>query len=643
MLESFKFPESNIVDLDIFLLIGQSNISGRGKLSDFINEYDKVPNKTSYSSTIESDNIPPQDIGFDQSIYMDKDGTFKKPFADRIFRFDTTTGWNNSFHPFELHKNVDTLKSVGLGPAIPFACHYINHYSKSNNAIGLVPAAVGGTSLSEWELNEYTDNPKKLIEDFYNLPINSEKLLFNSLKSFYFSMLKVPESMKINFKGILWYQGENDSALSEEEAYSYPSRFNFFLSNLNSYLYEIITDIRRTKNVNICTTTNSDSVFCKVLQIIPFISVAITTTRSNQCKFRDIIRQQQLERKFKLTYFRSSFVIVEDVIDAFGLPLQSDNIHIGIFSIFELGKHFYSKYFGLLQYFEKIDHFGESCEKTPEILNTFESVQISLDPLKSDSVNHFQFDKYLLMPCYTMLGKATIDSYHLFDQIKSQVMRDINEEDTNASVLLEQTRSKSFSSFTRSKSSSPYPILRSGLKAINFTYGELNYLDFCKILHMLNIKAGSCFVDLGCGSGVLLAAACLSGIPLGKVCGIELSGSKIAECKLLMNHVKEHSNIDVEVIEGNFLITPWKDFDVVYTCSTCFAPDQMDKLIYLCKYLKAGANVIFVDKEPFESSKNDHSDDRDSDGIAEMFKLIASSQCFTSWGTADVFVYEKLF
>ena len=642
MLESTQFPQSSIIDLDIFLLIGQSNISGRGKLSDFINEYDKVPNKTSYSPTIESDNIAPQDIGFDQSSYIDKDGTFKKPFVDRIFRFDTFTGWNNSFHPFELHKNVDTLKSVGIGPAIPFACHYIDHYSKSNNAIGLVPAAVGGTSLSEWELNEYIDNPKSLIEDFYNLPINTEKLLFNSLKSFYFSILKVPESININFKGILWYQGENDSALSEQEAYSYASRFNFFLSNLNSYLYEIITDVRRTRNVNIGTTSSNGSIFCKVLQVIPFISVAITTTRSNQCKFRDIIRQQQLERKLKLTYFRSSFVIIEDVIDGFGLPLQSDNIHIGICSIFELGKHFYTKYLGLLQYMENIDHFGESREQTPEILNTFESLR-SLDPFKSDSVDHFQVDKYLMMPCYTMLGKSTIDSFHLYDQIKSQVMRDINEEDTNASILLDQTRSKSFSSYTRSKSSSPYPILRSGLKAINFTYGELHYLDFCKILYMLNIKAGSFFVDLGCGSGVLLAAACLSGISFGKVCGIELSGSKIAECKLLMNRVQEHSNIDVEVVEGNFLIAPWIDFDVVYTCSTCFAPDQMEKLIDLCKNLKAGANVIFVDKEPFESSKNGHSDHKDSEGIAEMFKLIASSQCFTSWGTADVFIYEKLY
>ena len=49
------------------------------------------------------------------------------------------------------------------------------------------------------------------------------------------------------------------------------------------------------------------------------------------------------------------------------------------------------------------------------------------------------------------------------------------------------------------------------MQAQNFTYGELCFLDFCRVLRIAGAGriADQSFVDLGSGTGVLLAAAYL--------------------------------------------------------------------------------------------------------------------------------------
>jgi predicted RNA methylase len=64
-------------------------------------------------------------------------------------------------------------------------------------------------------------------------------------------------------------------------------------------------------------------------------------------------------------------------------------------------------------------------------------------------------------------------------------------------------------------------------------------------------------VDLGCGSGVLLAAACLGGFGLKHVLGIELNSSKVVDARLLMHRVGTISDTPCEIVEGNFLCVPW--------------------------------------------------------------------------------------
>ncbi|PHS18475.1 MAG: sialate O-acetylesterase [Blastopirellula sp.] len=88
-------------NLDIYLLMGQSNMAGRGKMTD----EDKLP-------------------------------------VDGILMLDKNNTWQSAKHPLHFDKSI---AAVGLG--LDFAK---NVTKKEGTVIGLVPCAVGGTKLSRW-------------------------------------------------------------------------------------------------------------------------------------------------------------------------------------------------------------------------------------------------------------------------------------------------------------------------------------------------------------------------------------------------------------------------------------------------------------------------------------------------------------
>ena len=101
----------------------------------------------------------------------------------------------------------------------------------------------------------------------------------------------------------------------------------------------------------------------------------------------------------------------------------------------------------------------------------------------------------------------------------------------------------------------------------------------------------------------------------------------------------------LEVVEANFLEVSWSSYDVVYTCSTCYAQDQMTHIKNLAYKLKVGARIIFVDKQPFQYLKQKQTVDNSGqnvDAYTNYFKQMGSCQCKTSWGIADIYIYEKV-
>ena len=107
--------------MDLFLLIGQSNMAGRGDIVDFTS-------------------------------------------VENVYSFDEKNNWIAAKHP--LHYDKKSL--VGVGPGLEFAR---NIYSKRmvDTPIGLIPSAMGGSKIVEWgkegELYVASLNKTKLALD----------------------------------------------------------------------------------------------------------------------------------------------------------------------------------------------------------------------------------------------------------------------------------------------------------------------------------------------------------------------------------------------------------------------------------------------------------------------------------------------
>ncbi|XP_019180224.1 PREDICTED: probable carbohydrate esterase At4g34215 [Ipomoea nil] len=116
----------NTVQKSIFILAGQSNMAGRGGVKSA---------RTPTNKTVQVwDGIIPPECQPNPSI----------------FRLNAKLGWELATEP--LHADIDTTKTCGVGPGMCFAREVLNRVSSSSplGVIGLVPCAIGGTSITQW-------------------------------------------------------------------------------------------------------------------------------------------------------------------------------------------------------------------------------------------------------------------------------------------------------------------------------------------------------------------------------------------------------------------------------------------------------------------------------------------------------------
>ncbi|KAI7744398.1 hypothetical protein M8C21_014298, partial [Ambrosia artemisiifolia] len=157
----------------IFILSGQSNMAGRGGVAN--KQWDRI--------------IPPD----------------CKPDPSTIHRLNANLIWETAQDP--LHADIDTAKTCGVGPGMSFA-NAIKDYIVG--VIDLVPCAVGGTAIKEW------DKGQKLYEDMVR-------------------RAKAAVSSGGEIKAMLWYQGESDCT-EADDAGLYKSRMENLVCNLRSDL-----------------------------------------------------------------------------------------------------------------------------------------------------------------------------------------------------------------------------------------------------------------------------------------------------------------------------------------------------------------------------------------------------------------------
>ncbi|KAJ1431062.1 Sialate O-acetylesterase domain [Sesbania bispinosa] len=168
------WPTRLQADRNIFILAGQSNMAGRGG----------VVNDTATGVTTWDGVVPPQ--------------CRPNPSIERL---DAKLRWVEAHEP--LHKDIDAEKTNGIGPGMAFA-NSILHKHKVLGIVGLVPCAIGGTNISQWERG---------------------KELYNHM------MKRIKASLRDGgtIRALLWYQGESDTE-NLNDAQSYQTRVHkFFL------------------------------------------------------------------------------------------------------------------------------------------------------------------------------------------------------------------------------------------------------------------------------------------------------------------------------------------------------------------------------------------------------------------------------
>ncbi|KAK1321833.1 putative carbohydrate esterase [Acorus calamus] len=225
---------------DVFILAGQSNMSGRGGVHN--NVWDGV--------------IPPE-CRPDPSIQ----------------RLSASLQWEEAHEP--LHADIDVYGVCGVGPGMSFA-----NAVRSRNAVmmGLVPCAVGSTSIDDWS--------------------KGGKLYGTLIRR-----AKAAVSGGGTIRAVLWYQGEKD-AISEELARAYRPKMERFVGDLRGDL---------------------------ALPSLLLIQVAIAT---GQGPYKDIVRAAQKAINLPNVV----------TVDALGLQIAEDHVHLTTQAQVQLGKMLASAY-----------------------------------------------------------------------------------------------------------------------------------------------------------------------------------------------------------------------------------------------------------------------------------------------------------
>ncbi|KAL3617563.1 hypothetical protein CASFOL_037884 [Castilleja foliolosa] len=243
----FVYSDDNALQpKSIFILAGQSNMVGRGGLVN--------------GALVD---IPPE----------------SQP-NPQILRLNPELAWEEAQEA--LHAGIDP-KECGIGPGMIFANSVLQ---RDNNigVIGLVPCAVGGTSISQW------------------LPGND----------LYVKMLSRTQAALNNgggeIKALLWYQGENHDMVHEDTA-------NEYKSNLEKLLTQIRSDLK--------------------LPNLPVIEVALASKGKEGTElfgpYFDVVRSAQLEMPNLLPNVKC--------VDALGFPVDNyDKLHLTVQAEVKLGK-----------------------------------------------------------------------------------------------------------------------------------------------------------------------------------------------------------------------------------------------------------------------------------------------------------------
>ncbi|KAH6819803.1 carbohydrate esterase [Perilla frutescens var. hirtella] len=218
-----ELSNSTLPAKQIFILAGQSNMSGRGGI-----------HKQQWNGV-----VPPESAA---------DG-------DRIFRLNAELEWEVAHEP--LHQGIDANRTCGVGPGLAFA----NAVKEHVGVVGLVPCAAAGTQIKDWARGA----------ELYDKMVKRAK---------------AAAAHGGEMRAVLWYQGEKDTFFKEDA--------DAYRDNLETLILNLRQDLD--------------------LPSLPLILVALASGREYLEKVRHVQKGIGLPNVV--------------CVDALGLPLEEDNLHI---------------------------------------------------------------------------------------------------------------------------------------------------------------------------------------------------------------------------------------------------------------------------------------------------------------------------
>lgn len=172
-----SFPEGADSNFHIYILMGQSNMAGRGEITK----------------------------------------KYEKRGHERLLMLDKNNQWVQAKHP--LH--FDKPKVAGVGPGLSFGIAMAKK-ARPGVRTGLVPCAVGGTSIDRWQ-------PGAFDKVTGTYPWND-------------ALLRIREAMKYGkIKGVLWHQGDG-THLNSSSASRMGKRFAKAMQAIETGAVSSVTD-----------------------------------------------------------------------------------------------------------------------------------------------------------------------------------------------------------------------------------------------------------------------------------------------------------------------------------------------------------------------------------------------------------------
>ncbi|HAT8179767.1 TPA: methyltransferase [Legionella pneumophila] len=170
---------------------------------------------------------------------------------------------------------------------------------------------------------------------------------------------------------------------------------------------------------------------------------------------------------------------------------------------------------------------------------------------------------------------------------------------------------------------------RKNQDAIEYVYGEIEFLPFIALLSMVNIDHNTVFYDLGSGTGKAVVA-CAMVYPVYKSIGVELF-PKLHQCACerlqelaTMEGYTENSK-KISFILGDFLTVDLSEATLIFINSSTFFGSTWEALNTRLNNLPQLSTVITTSKT-LSSSR---------------FKLVTRAKIQMSWGVVFAFIHTK--